>query len=50
MLAFAGDADNSTVQIDIQEMISRMQLIENSFIQESYEDEVGTVKEENSDD
>ncbi len=46
MLAFAGDADNSTVQIDIQEMISRMQLIDNGFIQESFEDEVIVFKEE----
>ena len=46
MLAFAGDADNSTVQIDIQEMISKMQLIDNGFIQESFEDEVIIFKEE----
>lgn len=50
MLAFAGDADNSTVQIDIQEMISRMQLIDNGFIQESFEDEVIIFKEENPND
>ena len=46
MLAFAGDADNSTIQIDIQEMISRMQLIDGAFVQESFEDETNTVKEE----
>lgn len=46
MLAFAADADNSTIQIDIQEMISRMQLIETSFIQDSFEDEVKTIKGE----
>ncbi len=50
MLAFAGDADNSTVQIDIQEMISRMQLIDNGFIQESFEDEVIIFKEEHPND
>jgi len=46
MLAFAGDADNSTIQIDIQEMISRMQLIDGAFVQESFEDETNMVKEE----
>jgi superfamily II DNA or RNA helicase len=50
MLAFAGDADNSTVQIDIQEMISRMQLIDNGFIQESFEEEVIMFKEEHPND
>lgn len=50
MLAFAGDADNSTIQIDIQEMISRMQLIDNGFIQESFEDEVIMIKEEQPND
>jgi superfamily II DNA or RNA helicase len=50
MLAFAGDADNSTVQIDIQEMISRMQLIDNGFIQESFEEEVIIFKEEHPND
>jgi superfamily II DNA or RNA helicase len=33
MLAFAGDADNSTIQIDIQEMISRIHLADNDFDQ-----------------
>jgi superfamily II DNA or RNA helicase len=50
MLAFAGDADNSTIQIDIQEMISRMQLIESVFIQDSFEEAIDTAKGEQSND
>jgi hypothetical protein len=44
MLAFAGDADNSTIQIDIQEMISRIHLADNDFDQWIPED-ANSIKE-----
>ena len=46
MLAFAGDADNSTIQIDIQEMISRIQLADNEFGQLSLEEDSNSMKDE----